>query len=58
MQNCSKCYPTLDEFITELSKMCPIVDSKDNVVYLKQVKEALQEKVTILLQFIIFIFIF
>lgn len=38
MQNCSKCYPTLDEFITALSDMCPIVDSKDNVVFLKQVK--------------------
>ena len=40
MQNCSKCYPTLDEFITELSKMCPIVDSKDNVVFLKQVNHS------------------
>jgi hypothetical protein len=36
MQNCSKCYPTLDEFINELAKMCPIVDSKDNIVFLKQ----------------------
>ncbi len=36
MQNLNKFYPTLDEFINECIKMCPIVDVKDNVVYLKQ----------------------
>jgi len=36
MQNLNKYYPTLDEFINECIKMCPIVDVKDNVVYLKQ----------------------
>ena len=36
MQNFSKSVPTLDDFITECIKICPIVDIKDNVVYLKQ----------------------
>lgn len=36
MQNFHKHYQTLDEFINECIKMCPIVDVKDNVVYLKQ----------------------
>ncbi len=36
MQNLNKYFPTLDEFIQECIKMCPIVDVKDNVVYLKQ----------------------
>jgi len=36
MLNHEGVYPTLDKFITVLTKMCPIVDSKDNVVYLRQ----------------------
>lgn len=36
MQNLNKYFSTLDEFINECIKMCPIVDIKDNVVYLKQ----------------------
>ena len=36
MQNLNKYFPTLDEFINECIKMCPIVDVKDNVVFLKQ----------------------
>jgi hypothetical protein len=36
MQNFSKSFPTLDDFINECIKICPIVDIKDNVVYLKQ----------------------
>lgn len=37
MQNLNKYFLTLDEFINECIKMCPIVDVKDNVVFLKQV---------------------
>ena len=37
MQNFDKYSPTLDEFINECIKMCPIVDVRDNVVFLKQV---------------------
>jgi hypothetical protein len=37
MQNYVQAYPSLDLFVSELIKMCPIVDSKDNVIYLKQV---------------------
>ena len=36
MQNLKKHFGTLDEFISECIRMCPIVDVKDNVVYLKQ----------------------
>lgn len=36
MQNLNKHFNTLDDFITECIKMCPIVDIKNNVVYLKQ----------------------
>jgi tyrosine-protein phosphatase non-receptor type 11 len=36
LQNYEEYYGTLDEFISKLTKLCPIVDSKDNVVYLKQ----------------------
>jgi hypothetical protein len=36
MQNFNKHLNTLDEFINECIKMCPIVDIKDNVVILKQ----------------------
>jgi hypothetical protein len=36
MQNFNKSFPTLDDFINECIKICPIVDIKDNVVYLKQ----------------------
>ena len=36
MQNFNRSFATLDEFINECIKMCPIVDIKDNVVYLKQ----------------------
>lgn len=38
MHSFEKFMPTLDEFINECIKMCPIVDIRDNVVYLKQVK--------------------
>ena len=38
MQNLNKNFATLDEFMSECIKMCPIVDVKDNVVYLKQVE--------------------
>ena len=41
MQNFNKYFTTLDEFINECIKICPIVDVKDNVVYLKQVNELL-----------------
>jgi tyrosine-protein phosphatase non-receptor type 11 len=34
--NLDKYFPTMDEFMTNCIKMCPIVDVKDNVVYLKQ----------------------
>lgn len=37
MQNLNKNFASLDEFISECIKMCPIVDVKDNVVFLKQV---------------------
>ena len=37
MQNLNKHFPTLDEFINECIKMCPIVDVKDNVVKLEKV---------------------
>lgn len=36
MQNLNKSFSTLDEFIEGCSKICPIVDHKDNVVHLKQ----------------------
>ena len=36
MQNLNKHFQSLDEFINECIRMCPIVDVKDNVVYLKQ----------------------
>jgi tyrosine-protein phosphatase non-receptor type 11 len=36
LQNYDEYCPTMDEFISKLTKRCPIVDSKDNVVYLKQ----------------------
>ncbi len=36
MQNLNKYFGTLDEFIEGCSKICPIVDHKDNVVHLKQ----------------------
>ncbi|RNA26896.1 tyrosine- phosphatase corkscrew isoform X2 [Brachionus plicatilis] len=36
MHSFEKFLPTLDEFINECIKMCPIVDVRDNVVYLKQ----------------------
>jgi tyrosine-protein phosphatase non-receptor type 11 len=36
MQNFSRSFSTLDDFINECIKICPIVDVKDNVVYLKQ----------------------
>lgn len=37
MNSFEKFLPTLDEFINECIKMCPIVDVRDNVVFLKQV---------------------
>ncbi len=36
MRNFNKSFPTLDEFISECIKMCPIVDERDNVIHLKQ----------------------
>ena len=36
MQNLNRSFTTLDDFISECIKICPIVDIKDNVVYLKQ----------------------
>jgi len=37
MQNLNKHFKTLDELIQECIKMSPLVDIKDNVVYLKHV---------------------
>lgn len=36
MQNFTRSFSTLDDFINECIQICPIVDVKDNVVYLKQ----------------------
>lgn len=37
MQNLNKHFKTLDELVQECIKMSPLVDIKDNVVYLKHV---------------------
>jgi hypothetical protein len=44
--NLEKFFPTMDEFINSCIEMCPIVDVKNNVVYLKQVR-FLKLKVTL-----------
>ncbi len=44
MQNLNKHFATLDEFINECIKMCPIVDVKDNVVKLEKVNTKILKK--------------
>jgi len=50
MQNLNKHFATLDEFINECIKMCPIVDVKDNVVKLEKVNYKIFKKNFIIIQ--------